>query len=150
MISPSYRRCTNTTKSDTANLKIVTPIALWKRQMLLVGLGRYSQYRYSIDTDINRYVSIRSSCCTDTDDGGSCKKKHEYFGPKTIGFTLDFHTIYQKKIKHIEFDLNYVELLICGKSRSLCFSTSIFRIHIIDQSKTFTVLLKSNILDFEP
>jgi len=39
-----------------------------------LGLGRYSQYRYSIDTDINRYVSIRSSCCTDTDDGNSCKK----------------------------------------------------------------------------
>ena len=43
-----------------------------------LGLGRYSQYRYSINTDINRYVSIRQSCCTDTDDGDSCKK-HRLF-----------------------------------------------------------------------
>ena len=32
----------------------------------LLGLGRYSQYQYTIDTEDNRYVSIRSSCCTDT------------------------------------------------------------------------------------
>ena len=38
-----------------------------------LGLGRYNQYRYSIDIEINRYVSIRSSCRTDTDDGDSCK-----------------------------------------------------------------------------
>jgi len=43
----------------------------------VLGLGQYSQYRYSIDTDINRYVSIRSSCCIDTDDGDSCKKNNE-------------------------------------------------------------------------
>jgi len=35
------------------------------------------------------------------------------------------------------------------KNRSLCFRTSICRIHCIDQSITFTLLLKSNILDFE-
>jgi len=45
--------------------------------------------------------------------------------------------------------VHYVELLICEKNRSLCFRTSICRIHCIDQSKTFTLLLKSNILDFE-
>ena len=28
---------------------------MWK-----IGLGRYSHYRYTIDTEINRYVSIRS------------------------------------------------------------------------------------------
>jgi len=31
----------------------------------------------------------------------------------------------------------------------MCFRTSICRIHCIDQSKTFTLLLKSKILDFE-
>jgi len=31
----------------------------------------------------------------------------------------------------------------------LCFRTSICRIHCIDQSKTFTLLLKSKIQDFE-
>ena len=31
-----------------------------------IGLGRYSLYRYTIDTEINRYISIRSSCCTNT------------------------------------------------------------------------------------
>ena len=56
---------------------------------------------------------------------------------------------FNKNLKHIEFDLNYVELLICGKNQSLCFRTSICRIHCIDQSKTFTLLLKSKILDFE-
>jgi len=60
---------------------------------------------------------------------------------------------FNKKLKHIEFDLNYVELLICGKNQSLCFRTSICRIicriHCIDQSKTFTLLLKFKILDFE-
>jgi len=54
------------------------------------------------------------------------------------------HTLF----KHIEFDLNYVEL-VSGKNRSLCFRTSICRIHCRDQSKTFTLLLKSSILDFE-
>jgi len=56
---------------------------------------------------------------------------------------------FNKKLKHIEFDLNYVKLITCGKNRSLCFRTSICRIHCIDQSKSFTLLLKSNILDFE-
>ena len=32
----------------------------------LLGLGRYSQYWYTINTEDNRYISIRSSCCTDT------------------------------------------------------------------------------------
>ena len=73
-----------------------------------------------------------------------------YSGPKTIRFTLDFHTI-NKRLKHIEFDLNYVELKFkkTKKQRSLCFRTSIFRIHCIDQSKTFTLLLKYKIIDFE-
>jgi len=56
---------------------------------------------------------------------------------------------FNKKLRHIEFDLNYVELLTCGKNRLLWFRASICRIHCIDQSKTFTLLLKSKILDFE-
>jgi len=58
---------------------------------------------------------------------------------------------FNKKLMHIEFDLNYSELLICGKNWSLCFRTCIkfCRIHCIDQSKTFTLLMKSKILDFE-
>jgi len=52
--------------------------------------------------------------------------------------------------KHIEFDLNYVELIFFGKKRLiLCFRTSICRIHCIDQFKTFTLLLKYKIIDFE-
>ena len=59
------------------------------------------------------------------------------------------HTI-NKRLKHIEFDPNYVELIICGKKpHSLCFRTSICRIHCIDQSKTFTLLLKYKIIDFD-
>ena len=56
---------------------------------------------------------------------------------------------FNKKLKYIEFDLNSVEFLICETNRSLCFRTSICRMHCIDQSKSFTLLLKSNILDFE-
>jgi len=33
---------------------------------LRLGLGRYSPYRYNIDTEGNRYVSIQSSCRIDT------------------------------------------------------------------------------------
>jgi len=56
----------------------------------LIGLGRYSQYRYSIDTDINRYVSIRPSCCIDTDDGDSCKKTRTIPDPKLLVSHLIF------------------------------------------------------------
>ena len=81
-----------------------------------IGLGRYSQYRYSIDTDINRYVSIRSSCRTDTDDGDSCKKTTNIPDTKLLVSHMIFIQ-FNKQLKHIEFDLNYVELLICGKNR---------------------------------
>ena len=47
-------------------------------------------------------------------------KNNEYSGPKTIRFALDFHTVY-KKLKHVKFDLNYVELLICGKKSIIVF-----------------------------
>jgi len=63
--------------------------------------------------------------------------------------TEHFVLRWAKKLMHIEFDRNYVELLICGKNRSLCYRNSICRIHRIDQSKTFTLLLKSKIIDFE-
>jgi len=69
---------------------------------------------------------------------------------RIIRFTLDFPTI-NKRLKHIEFDLNYVELtsIIFVKKHSLCFRTSTCRIHCIDEFKTFTLLLKYKIIDFE-
>jgi len=54
--------------------------------------------RYTINTKRNRYVSLRSSCCTDT--SGSIISR------------LTF-TQLSKRLKHIEFDLNYVELIFC-------------------------------------
>ena len=36
---------------------------------------------------------------------------NDYSGTKTIRFTLDFHTNNQR-LKHIEFDLNYVDLIL--------------------------------------
>ena len=103
--------------------------------VLKLGLGRYSQYRYSIDTDINRYVSIRPSCCIDTDDGDSCKKQGLF---RTQNYS--FHT---------SFLYNLKKKVICEKNWPMCFRTSICRIHCIDQSKRFTLFLKSKILDFE-
>jgi len=44
-------------------------------------------------------------------------KNNDYSGPKTIRFTLDFHTI-NRRLKHIEFDLNYVELIICKRTQN--------------------------------
>ena len=41
-------------------------------------------------------------------------KNNDYSGLKTIRFTLDFHAI-NKRLKHIEFDLNYVELIFFGE-----------------------------------
>ena len=73
-------------------------------------------------------------------------KNNDYSGLKTIRFTLDFHTINKR---HIELDLNYVKLIIFEKKLSLCFRTSICRIHCIDQFKTFTLLLKYKTIDFE-
>jgi len=78
--------------------------------LYIIGLGRYSHYLYTIDTEINRNVSMRTSSCkpTDTDDGDS-RKNNDYSGTKTIRFTIDFHAIKQVFFKHIEFYLNYVE-----------------------------------------
>jgi len=56
---------------------------------LLVGLGRYSHYRYTTDTEINRYVSILSSCRTDTDNGDRFPKNNDYSGHKTIQKSTD-------------------------------------------------------------
>jgi len=75
-------------------------------------------------------------------------KNNDYSGLKTIRFTLDFHTI-NKRLKHIEFDLNYVELKTFWKKRSLCLRTSMCRIQCIYQFKTITLLLKYKIIDFE-
>ena len=106
-----------------------------------MGLGRYSHYGYTIDTEINQYVLIRSSCCTDTS-----------------GSIISHLTFLQlsKRLKHIEFDFNYVQLNTLWIKLwytllkwSFCFSTSICWLHCIDQPKAFTLLLKSKILDFE-
>ena len=75
-------------------------------------------------------------------------KNNDYSGLKTIRFTPDFHTI-NKRLKYIEFDLNYAELIIFWEKRLLCFRTRICRIHCIDQFKTFNLLLKYKIIDFE-
>ena len=56
-----------------------------------LGLGdRPSHYQYTVDTEVNRYVSIRSSCCTDTS-----------------GSIISLLTFIQlsKRLKHIECDL---------------------------------------------
>jgi len=103
---------------------------LWLQ--VLLELGRYSQYRYNIDTDTNWYVSIRSLCRTDTDDGDSCKKTTNIPDPKQLVSHLIFIQ-FNKKLK------NYVELQVGGKNRSLCFRTSICRIHCIDQNIYFVV-----------
>ena len=81
-------------------------------EKLYLGLGRYSHYRYSIDTEINRYVSIRSSCCTDTDDGDSRKKTIIIESSANIFLHLTF-ILLSYKLEPIEFDLNYVEQILC-------------------------------------
>ena len=70
----------------------------WALHTCTLGLGRYSQYRYTIDTEVDRYVSIRSSCCIDTSGG----------------IISHFHTA--KDLKHIEFDLNNVERILCKQN----------------------------------
>jgi len=113
-----------------------------------LGLGRYSRYQYSIDTDIIQYVSIWPSCCTDTDDGDSCKNQRIF---RTQNYL--FHTWFLYNLTNILRILSLIlvmlNFLIVENNRSLCLRTSICRIHCIDQSKTFTLLLKSTILYFE-
>jgi len=112
-----------------------------RRKLTTIGLGQYSHYRYTIETEINRYVSIRSSCCTDT--------------PGSIISHLTFIQL-TNKLKHIEFDLYYLELILCEYNYGTHCTGYHFAlalvfcwIHCIDQLKTFTLLLKSKILDFE-
>ena len=52
-----------------------------------IGLGQYSQYRYSIDTYRYCHHAVLIQMMV------TAAKNNEYSGPKTIGFTLDFHTI---------------------------------------------------------
>ena len=65
---------------------------------------RYRNQPIRIDTVI---VLYRYRCMMVT-----ASQKHDYFGPKTIHFTLNFHTL-GKRLVHIEFDSNYVELILC-------------------------------------
>jgi len=69
-----------------------------------VGLGRYSHYRYTIDTEINQYVSIRSSCYTSTDDGDRPPKTTTNPDPELCVLHLTFIQL-SKRLKHIEFTL---------------------------------------------
>ena len=66
----------------------------------LLGLGWYSQYRYTIHTEINQYII------------DMVIKLYIW----KYNFTPDFHTLKQKtqKKRYIEYDLNYVEL--CEKN----------------------------------
>jgi len=70
-------------------------------------MGRYSHYRYTIDTDVNRYVSIRSSCCINTDDGDS-RINNDYSGTKTIrckaGMIQSLSVHYRSRRQHILID----------------------------------------------
>jgi len=77
----------------------------------ILGLGRYSHYCYTIDTK-NRAIPIDAviKLPTETDDGDS-RKKNDYSETKTIRSTIEFHEIKQT-LKHIEFDFNYVELIL--------------------------------------
>jgi len=77
----------------------------------ILGLGRYSHYQYSIDTETKRLVTKWSSCCTDTDDGDSRKTTTIFPAPKLFVSHLTFIQL-SKRLKHIEFDLNYVELIL--------------------------------------
>jgi len=54
----------------------------WK----ILGLGRYSPYRYNIDTEGNRYVSIPSSCRIDTQIWWLPQKWNNYSGKKVLVF----------------------------------------------------------------
>jgi len=74
-----------------------------------IKAGTINHYRYTIDTEINLYVSIRSSCCTDTDDGDR-RKKQRLFRNQIYYLTF---THISKKLKGIEFNHNFVELILC-------------------------------------
>ena len=52
----------------------------------LLGLGRYSPYRYNIDTEGNRYVLIQSSCRIDTQIWWLPQKWNNYSGKKVFVF----------------------------------------------------------------
>jgi len=54
----------------------------------------------------------RTLYCTGTDIMVSHKKTIIIESPGSI-FSLDFHTINQKTKAYIDFDLNYVEIILC-------------------------------------
>jgi len=86
----------------------------------VVVLGRYNHYRYTIDTEINWYISIQSTCCTETS-----------------GNIISHLTFIQlsKRVKHIEFDLIlnnlWIKLWFTLHRWSFCFRISICWIHHI-------------------
>ena len=102
----------------------------------------HCHYRYTIDSEIYRYVSIWSLCCTDTS-----------------GSIISHLTFIQlsNRLKRFEFDLyldvklilTWIKLWYTQHRWSFCFSTSICWIQCIDQPNIFTLLLKPKILYFE-
>jgi len=78
--------------------------------MYLLGLGRYSHYRYNIDTEINRYVSIGLHSVPIQMIVTAAKNTIR--DSKLFVSNLTFIQL-SKRLTHIEFDLNYVELILC-------------------------------------
>jgi len=76
--------------------------------------GTIQSPRYTNDREINRYVSIESSCCTDTNDVDSPPPLYKEMTIIESSESTISHL--SKSLKHIEFDLkllNYVELKLC-------------------------------------
>jgi len=76
-------------------------------------------------------------------------QKQRIFQTQNNSFHTWFSYNLTKNLSILSFILIMLNFLFVEKNRSLCFRTSIFRIHCIDQSKTFTLLMKSKIIDFE-
>ena len=89
----------NTTRYSSMSLFSFIYTLLYQQLLVVyqlnLGLKRYSHNRYTIDTEINRYLSIQSSSFTDTDDCDS-RKNNYYSGIKIIISHLTF--IQQSKI----------------------------------------------------
>jgi len=122
-----------------------------KHSIFLLGLGRYSHYLYNIDTEINRYISIWSAGCTDTDYGNS-RKKQQLF--RTQNYSIQTWLAYNlaKDLSISSLNLIMLNYYFVNKTmvhNTCCLSTSICWIHCIDWPKTFNLLLKFNIIDFE-
>jgi len=75
----------------------------------LAGLGQHSHYWYTIDTEINRCVSIQSSCCIYTANWGSLKTII-IESSRSIISHLTFIQL-SKVLRYIDIDL--YKLILC-------------------------------------